>query len=46
MEHCKVEMRVIDSTIEYRDGAVFDILTLKCPICGEEVKKEFEREAK
>ena len=45
MEHCKVEMQVIDSTIEYRDGAVFDILTFRCPICGEEMKKEYERKA-
>lgn len=46
MEHCNIEMRVINSRVETIDGAVFDILTFSCPICGEEVEKQYPREAK
>jgi len=41
MECCDVEMQVTASRTEERDGAVVDILTYKCPICGREIEKEY-----
>lgn len=46
MEHCEVDMQVIDSTVEEKDGVVFDILTFRCPVCGEIVTKDYPRAAK
>lgn len=46
MEHCHVEMQVIDSRVEEKGSAIFDILTFRCPICGAEAEKEYPREAK
>lgn len=46
MECCNVEMQVIDSRVEEKDSAIFDILTFRCPMCGEVVEKEYPREAK
>ena len=45
MECCNVEMQVIDSRVEERGSAIFDILTFRCPVCGNEVEKEYQREA-
>lgn len=46
MKHCDVEMQVIDSKVDETAEPVVDILTFRCPICGKEVKKEYQREAK
>lgn len=46
MEHCEVDMQVIDSRVEEKDSAIFDILTFRCPICGAEVTKEYPVAAK
>lgn len=46
MEHCEVDMQVIESAVEEKDGAFFDILTFRCPVCGEEVTEEYPRAAK
>lgn len=45
MEHCKVDMQVVNSRVEEINGAVFDILTFRCPICGETVEKQYQRQA-
>ena len=45
MECCNVMMQVIDSRVEEKDSAIFDILTFRCPICGLEAEQEYEREA-
>ena len=44
VEQKKVKLPSEDESVEMYN-AVFDILTFRCPICGEEMKKEFERKA-